>query len=191
MTPPLILASNSPRRQQLLKDAGYLFDIQISNVEEIYSPTLPLKEVPVYLSQLKAKPLENIFENHVIIAADTVVILENQLIGKPKNLQDAIQMLKLLSDKKHTVISGVTFCYRKHYHSFSEKTDVYFKQLTDNEINQYVETAKPLDKAGAYGIQEWIGLIGVERIEGDFYNVMGLPVCKLRKELDWFLQQQS
>jgi septum formation protein len=180
----LILASKSPRRQELLKNAGFQFEIRTKDTPEDYSNDLPLAEVPVYLAQKKAQALANeLTDNELLIASDTVVILDNEIIGKPLDLADAKQMLQKLSGQCHTVVTGVCLWSQKQKITFSETTLVYFKALTEPEIDYYLQTAPPLDKAGSYGIQDWLGLIGVMRIEGDFYNVMGLPVAKLYDEL--------
>jgi septum formation protein len=181
--PPLILASNSPRRQQLLHDAGLSFVVKSGNVPELYPPHLKREQVPIYLSQLKANAILPDLNNELLIAADTIVHIAGQILEKPSGIEDAITMLQHLSGKMHEVITGVTICNRHTSISFHEVTEVYFADLTKDAIEYYTETFKPYDKAGAYGIQEWIGLIGVEKINGCFYNVMGLPINKVYKEL--------
>ena len=183
----LLLASGSPRRKQLLGELGFPVDIlEVRDIEESYSPTLAPEEVPVYLSKKKAAayldyPLE---ENEIIVTADTVVILDGQVLGKPSSEKDAVNMLRALSGKSHKVVSGVTLLYKNQRTvSFATETIVTFEKLTDKEIRYYIEKFKPFDKAGAYGIQEWIGYIGVKGIEGDYYNVMGLPLHNLYKHL--------
>lgn len=183
----LILASASPRRQQLLAGLDLKFDILIPEVEEIYPESLKAEDVPVFLSELKSEAFKNQFgieKNTIVITADTVVILNDKIIGKPKNSQDAIQILQRLSGNKHTVITGVCLRDEKKLISFSALSEVYFKNLSKEEIEYYVQNYQPLDKAGAYGIQEWIGYIGIEKIEGSFYNVMGLPTRKLWEEMN-------
>jgi septum formation protein len=181
---PLILASQSPRRQQLLKSAGFDFTIQTKNVPEDYPADMPLQEVPAYLAEKKALPfLAEINSSDWVISADTVVILGHEIIGKPTDLADAFRMLRKLSGQWHEVITGVCLLSQTKKNSFSESTMVKFKLLSEAEIEHYLKEFKPLDKAGSYGIQDWIGLIGVERIEGCFYNVMGLPVSKVYQAL--------
>ncbi len=180
---PLILASKSPRRKQLLEAAGFTFTVKEKEIEEIYPSDLELKQIPDYLSKLKASAFQHELKNEIVITADTIVIIGNQSLGKPKNKAEAIEMLHSLSGKKHQVITGVTLLTRQSSHTFSETTDVYFKKLSTDEIIYYVETYKPLDKAGAYGIQEWIGYVGIEKIVGCYYNVMGLPIHRVYHEL--------
>jgi septum formation protein len=181
----LILASKSPRRQELLKNAGFQFEIRTKDTPEDYPTDLPLAEVPIYLAEKKARAFaDELTDNELLIASDTVVILGNEIIGKPLDLTDAKQMLLKLSGQCHLVITGVCLWSSTQKITFSETTWVYFKVLTDQEIDYYLQTAPPLDKAGSYGIQDWLGLIGVRRIEGDFYNVMGLPVARLYDELE-------
>jgi septum formation protein len=180
----LILASKSPRRQELLKNAGFQFEIRSKDTPEDFSADLPLTEVPVYLAQKKALAfVEELTANELLIASDTVVILGKEIIGKPLDLADAKQMLQKLSGQCHTVVTGVCLLTQNQKITFSETTLVYFKVLSEPEIDYYLQIAPPLDKAGSYGIQDWLGLIGVTRIEGDFYNVMGLPVAKLYQYL--------
>lgn len=183
----IILASKSPRRQQLLKSLGIEFSVQTIEVDEVYSDKLTKHEIPVYLAELKAEPFrDKLTDNDLLITADTVVCLENQILGKPKNRQEAIEMLQNLSNREHQVITGVCLSSKQKSHSFFSLTNVRFKQLTFDEINYYVSEFKPYDKAGAYGIQEWIGTIGITHIEGSFYNVMGLPIQKLYEEIQKF-----
>ena len=182
-----MLASGSPRRKQLLGELGFPVDIlEVRDIEESYSPTLAPEEVPVYLSKKKAAAYfdHHLEENEIIVTADTVVILDGQVLGKPSSEKDAVNMLRALSGKSHKVVSGVTLLYKNQRTvSFATETIVTFEKLTDKEIRYYIEKFKPFDKAGAYGIQEWIGYIGVKGIEGDYYNVMGLPLHNLYKHL--------
>lgn len=176
----VILASGSPRRQQFLKDLNIPFEIKLFNVEEIYSDELLGSEITDYLSELKSKPFDSILkENEIVITSDTIVWLEDKALEKPKNKEQACEMLKALSGKKHEVISSVCIKTTKFCKTINDTTIVYFSELNDEEIEYYVDIYKPYDKAGSYGIQEWIGYIGVERIEGSYYNVMGLPIHKL------------
>lgn len=183
----IILASASPRRQQLMRDAGFEFEIRLKETEEIYPETLVSTEVPVYLSRLKAAAFaDEIQEGELLITADTVVCLGAKILGKPKNREHAIEILHQLSGQKHTVVTGVCLTTRHKQQTFSSFTDVYFKELTEDEIVYYIDRYKPFDKAGAYGIQEWIGYIGIKWIDGSFYNVMGLPVQQLYTTLQSF-----
>jgi septum formation protein len=183
----IILASQSPRRQQLLKELGLNFTIEVREVDEVYPGHLQCEEIPVYLAQLKAKAFENsINGNQLVITADTIVWLNNQVLGKPADFADAFKMLQSLSGNTHTVYTGICLKSNKKEVTFWAKTDVHFKVLSDEEITYYLKTHKPYDKAGAYGIQEWIGYIGIEHIEGSYFNVMGLPVQKLYEQLKRF-----
>ena len=180
----LILASASPRRQQLMKDAGFTFEVWLKNVEEKYPQELHWENVPEYLSKVKASAFrEELKADEVLITADTVVCIHDRILGKPADRKEAISMLQELSGNRHLVVTGVSVTTRTEQLSFSSRTDVFFKHLSNEEIIFYVDTYKPFDKAGAYGIQEWIGYIGIERIEGSFYNVMGLPIQKLYETL--------
>lgn len=180
----LILASASPRRQQLMKDAGFTFEVRLKNVEEKYPQELHLENVPEYLSKVKASAFrEELKADEVLITADTVVCIHDRILGKPADRKEAISMLQELSGNRHLVVTGVSVTTRTEQLSFSSRTDVFFKHLSNEEIEFYVDMYKPFDKAGAYGIQEWIGYIGIERIEGSFYNVMGLPIQKLYETL--------
>ena len=180
----LILASASPRRQQLMKDAGFTFEVRLKNVEEKYPQELHWENVPEYLSKVKASAFrEELKADEVLITADTVVCIHDRILGKPADRKEAISMLQELSGNRHLVVTGVSVTTRTEQLSFSSRTDVFFKRLSNEEIEFYVDTYKPFDKAGAYGIQEWIVYIGIERIEGSFYNVMGLPIQKLYETL--------
>ena len=180
----LILASASPRRQQLMKDAGFTFEIRLKKIEEDYPKDLPLEKVPEYLSKVKAEAFrEELNPDEVLVTADTVVCIHDKILGKPGNRAEAIRMLQELSGNRHLVVTGVSVTTKTKQYSFSALTNVFFKTLSIEEIEYYVDVYKPFDKAGAYGIQEWIGYIGIERIEGSFYNVMGLPVQKLYETL--------
>ena len=184
----IILGSKSPRRQHLLKEIGVNFEVKVlEEIEEAYPDNLSKTEIPVYLAELKAKAFKNIIHNNtLLITADTIVWMNNRVIGKPVDKEDAIRLLKKLAGIMHQVITGVCITTVNRTTSFYAMSDVYFSKLTDEEINYYIDTFKPYDKAGAYGIQEFIGYIGVERIEGSFFNVMGLPIHKLYNELKKF-----
>lgn len=185
-----ILASQSPRRQFLLNEIGLKFEILVKPTEETYPDSLVCEEIALYVSKAKSDAFDfnELPEHALVITADTIVWLEGECIGKPIDNDDAKKMLAKLSGKKHTVATGVYFRTHDRFHSFSVNTDVYFRPLKPGEIDYYVEQFSPLDKAGAYGIQEWIGYIGVERIEGSYFNVMGLPVQRLYCELQQFLK---
>jgi septum formation protein len=180
----IILASKSPRRMELLKGLEVEFEVRGTDVEEIYPPALHREEVPRYLSRLKAESLlSSLGYDDVLITADTIVYLDGKVVEKPLDEPDAERMLSELSNKKHTVITGVTVVSRGRDLTFHDESDVWFAELKPEEIRHYVERYKPLDKAGAYGVQDFIGYMGVERIEGSYFNVMGLPVHRLWKVL--------
>ena len=185
----LILASQSPRRRQLLGDAGIEFELAPRyECEERYPAELPAVEVAEYLSRLKSEAYpEPLGEKDILLTADTIVVACDKVLGKPEDREDAIQTIKMLSGREHEVITGVTLRSATRAVSFSSHSKVNFRVLTDEEIAYYVDTYSPMDKAGAYGIQEWIGYVGIEGIEGSFYNVMGLPVQRLYCELDKFI----
>lgn len=179
----LLLASKSPRRQYLLKEAGYNFEVVSIDVEEDFPADLKRGEVAAYLAEKKAKGYTDEFNGKVLVTADTIVCVDDEVINKPADVAEATAMLKKLSGRAHTVITGVCLRTADKLHVFTEETKVYFKPLTKEEIDHYITTCKPFDKAGAYGIQEWIGYIGVEKIEGDYYNVMGFPLARFYKEI--------
>lgn len=185
----LILASNSPRRRQLLGDCGLEFMLAPKyEVDEIYPADMEAERVPEYLAGLKSDGYpELLSEGDVLITADTVVILGDRILGKPADREEAVEMIRALSGKSHTVVTGVVLRSATDRQSFSAHSKVTFRELRDEEIEYYVDTYSPLDKAGAYGIQEWIGYVAVEHIEGSFYNVIGLPVQRLYVELEKFL----
>ncbi len=179
----IILASNSPRRRELLGGLGLDFEVKvIKGVEETYPANLPKKDVASYIAVEKATAYTPA-DDELIITADTIVIVGDEILGKPHDADDACRMLRLLSGKTHQVVTGVCITTKTQQHHFSVATDVTFKQLSDAEIQFYVSRHKPFDKAGAYGIQEWIGYIGVTALNGSYYNVMGLPVQRLYEEL--------
>lgn len=183
----IILASQSPRRQQLLQDLGLQFSVQSMNVDESFPDNLPMEEIPVYLARLKASAfLPQLKNNQLVITADTIVWLDGHVLNKPADYQDAYRMLSDLSGNKHQVITGVCLLSAEKKVSFFVSTDVWFKELEDKEIRYYLDHYRPYDKAGAYGIQEWIGYIGIHHIEGSFFNVMGLPIQTLYEHLKTF-----
>jgi len=181
----LILASASPRRKELLAGLNIPFEVRlIDGIDETYPSELPINEVPLYISQKKAAAYKaNISPHTIVLTADTVVVCNEQILGKPIDEADARRMLQMLSGKTHRVITGVTLLVEGNSKSFSVATDVTFKPLSATEIDYYIRTFKPFDKAGAYGIQEWIGYIGVTAINGSYFNVMGLPVQRIYEEL--------
>ncbi len=186
----IILASRSSRRHALLRQLEIPFRMTPLDVDETYPANIKLEKVAEYISNLKAEafPPDKIKSNTIVITADTIVFVDNIILGKPKDEADAKAMLQRLSGRSHIVVTGVSVRTLKGTKSFSSVTKVYFKNLTDTEIEYYIDEYQPFDKAGAYGIQEWIGKIGVEKIEGSFYNVMGLPMQQLYKELCNFTQ---
>lgn len=184
----IILASNSPRRRQLLQQAGIPFEVIVSESDEQFPDGLPPKDAAVYIARNKALAVLARLEydkthNVPILAADTIVVLDGDIIGKPKNGAAAMVILRRLSGKKHLVITGVVIRYNEVEIAFSDITEVVFHPLSENQIKFYVENYRPFDKAGAYAIQEWIGIVGVKSINGDFYNVMGLPISRVLIEL--------
>jgi len=179
----IILASSSPRRQQFFRELDLDFIIQIKEVEEIYPKELERTEITDFLADLKSKPFTNLSKNDLLITSDTIVWLHDKALGKPKNEDEAFTMLKELSGKKHEVITSISIKSVAFQKIINDITTVYFKEITDEEINYYVKNYKPFDKAGAYGIQEWLGFIAIHKMEGSYFNVAGLPIHKLYKEL--------
>lgn len=179
----LILASNSPRRQQFFKDLKLSFVVETKGVEEIYPKELEKEAIPDYLADLKAQPFNNLSEKDLLITSDTIVWHQNKALGKPKDKREAFSILSALSGNTHAVITSVSIKSKNFQKIFNDTTLVTFKELTKEEIEYYIDNYEPFDKAGAYGIQDWIGKIGITNIEGCYFNVMGLPVQKLYKEL--------
>lgn len=179
----IVLASGSPRRQQFFRELNIDFTIQIKEVEEIYPEVLKASEITVYLAELKANAFDLLADNEIVITSDTIVWHENNALGKPKDVQEAFNMLQSLSGKTHEVITSVCFKTKNTLETITETTKVTFNSLSDEVIRYYIETYKPFDKAGSYGIQEWIGLVGIEKIEGSYTNVVGLPVDKVYQKL--------
>ena len=183
----VVLASKSPRRQALLKEIVPEFSIMLRDTAETYPPTLKGAQIVEHLANLKASAFDGeLADNQLLITADTIVWIDDMVLGKPKDRSGAIAMLRQLSGRKQTVFTGVCLKTNHKKSVFSVATDVFFRPLDDSEITYYVDTFKPFDKAGSYGIQEWIGYVGVERIEGSYFNVMGLPVQRLYQELKKF-----
>ena len=184
----IILASRSPRRQHLLHELGLKFDVVIREYEELYPEGMSGEEIARYVAHEKAASFKNeISDNEIVIAADTIVWCNNKVLGKPLNQKDAVCILKEISGNTHEVITGVSLLSKSKDFTFSESTKVTFEALSDEEINYYIDNYKPYDKAGAYGIQEWIGIIACSHIDGSYFNVVGLPVQRLYKEICRFL----
>lgn len=184
LTHNLILGSKSPRRQELLKGMGFTFVCRTKDTDENYPENISVVEVPSYLAKIKADALkESLSNNELLITSDTIVLVNNEVLGKPRNATEAIETLRKLSGKTHLVITGVALTTTSIQHTFSNTTEVSFKTMEESEIEYYVSTYRPFDKAGSYGIQEWIGYIGIEKMNGSYYSVMGLPTSKLWDEL--------
>lgn len=180
----IILASQSPRRKQLLEWAEVPFDVLVKETDESYPADLEVTTIAVHIARNKALAItQNNTINQPVLAADTIVVLENRIIGKPKDRTDAIHILSALSGKQHCVITGVVILYNGKEIAFAETTEVFFHELSQAQIEFYIDKYKPYDKAGAYAIQEWIGVVGIKAVVGDFYNVMGLPVSRVVQAL--------
>ena len=183
----IILASQSPRRKQLMEMAELEFDILIADVDETNPPGMPGEQVPEFLARKKADAVSHLVNDAIVIAADTIVLLDHHILGKPTDSAHAITIIKQLSGRMHRVVTGVCIRKAEKEKCFSVTTEVYFRMLTDAQIEHYVSHYKPFDKAGAYAIQEWIGVTGIEKINGDYYNVMGLPIGDVIVALKEFL----
>jgi len=176
----IILASKSPRRSFLMKEAGFEFEVKTREIDESYPSEMPVEEVAEFLAKKKADGVMDFMENEeIIITSDTVVILNNKIYGKPKDKADAMQMLREISGTMHRVITGVCIRSREREVAFSDVAEVYISEMTDAEIEYYIDHCKPFDKAGSYGIQEWLGYVKVARINGSYATVMGLPVHRV------------
>lgn len=171
----LLLASKSPRRKELLSSLGYFFECVSVDCDEVYSSSIPIEQVAMYLSQLKADSFRELGNDEVLLTADTIVVLGEKVLGKPKNEEEAKQMLKMLSGREHQVFTGITIKTRTEKMTEGDCAKVYFDSISDDEIEFYLEKYAPYGKAGAYGIQDWIGMSKVKKIEGSFYTIMGLP----------------
>jgi len=185
----IILASQSPRRQQLLKDMGLNFEVRTDkDIEELFPENLKEQEIATYLAELKFDAYQSgLAENEILITADTIVCIDGLMLGKPKDKKHAIEMLECLSGKSHFVYTGITVGNNINKITSYDSSEVFFKKLSSDEIEWYIDTFKPYDKAGSYGVQEWIGYVGIEKIIGSFYNVMGLPTQKLFDTLKLFV----
>ena len=180
----IILASQSPRRKQLLEWAEFPFDIVVKETDESYPENVSMDEIAVHIARNKALAIKSTVDVSLpILAADTIVVLEGLIIGKPKDREDAVNILSSLSGKQHQVITGVVILHNEKEMAFAETTEVFFHELSRAQIEFYIDNYKPYDKAGAYAIQEWIGVVGIKNIHGDFYNVMGLPVSRVVQAL--------
>ncbi len=175
----LILASKSPRRKHLLELAAVDFELITKDTDESFPAEMPVEQVPEYIALQKALAIQKDYPDRIILAADTVVVLHNEIIGKPTDRADAIRILTALEGQTHSVITGVVLASKDEIVSFSDTTEVQFNPLTLSQIEFYIDQYKPYDKAGAYAIQEWIGVVGIKKINGCFYNVMGLPISKV------------
>ncbi len=181
--PKIILASKSPRRQELLRLMDIDFRIVLKDVDESYPEHLSPEEIAIYIAEKKAKAFDETVDDEIVLTADTIVSIDGHILGKPETKAHAVEMLQMLSGKVHRVVTGVCLLYKHQYNLFHDLSEVFFRPLTIDEINFYVDKYQPLDKAGAYGIQEWIGLIGIQRINGSYTNVVGLPTEKLYQQL--------
>ena len=180
----IVLASQSPRRKQLLEWAEIAFDVIVKETDESYNATMSIMEVPVHIARNKALAVQHeLTHDRIILAADTIVVLDGRIIGKPADREHAIEILMDLSGNRHEVITGVVLRKGDFEVAFADRTEVYFHLLSRQEVEFYIDKYKPYDKAGAYAIQEWIGVVGIKSINGDFYNVMGLPVSRVVREL--------
>jgi septum formation protein len=180
----ITLGSQSPRRKELFAGLNLPFSMEVREVDELFSAGMNPIEVPEFLAVLKTVPFKSDFKaKHLLITADTIVLIDNQVLGKPLDYEHAFEMLRQLSGRKHVVITGVCITSANKQITFSDHTDVWFKSLTDDEIDYYLTHYHPYDKAGSYGVQEWIGYVAIEKIEGSYFNVMGLPIQRLYEEL--------
>jgi septum formation protein len=183
----LILASNSPRRKQILNDAGFDFTVSVKEIDESFSTEIPVNMVAEYLAKKKAEAFSEISDQIIVLTADTIVAVDNLILNKPADKNGAADMLKKLSGRTHVVHTGVCLRVGNIENSFTDTTIVSFKSLTDNEIDYYIETCKPFDKAGAYGVQDFIGMVGIDKIEGSYFTVMGLPIHRVYEALQPYI----
>ncbi|MBT3444775.1 MAG: septum formation protein Maf [Flavobacteriaceae bacterium] len=187
----IILASGSPRRRDFLESLNIPFEVQTFSVDETFPTVLQGKEIAEYIVQQKSNPFNKLVKaRQIIITADTIVWCDNRYLGKPQDKLTAREMLSFLSGKSHEVITSVGFLTSQKFEKLTETTRVYFKDLSDREIDYYIETASPLDKAGAYGIQDWIGAIGITKIEGSYTNVVGLPLAQVKEKITLLVQEE-
>jgi septum formation protein len=194
LSKPLVLASNSPRRKEIMHNAGYEFTVKVIPTDESFSADMPVEEVPVFLARTKAECFRENLQDEIILCADTVVIIDQEnrtsnILNKPADHTEAKAMLRMLSGRVHRVITGVCVMTAEETIGFADTSYVHFKELTDWEIDYYIDRCKPFDKAGAYGVQDFIGMIGIPKIEGSFYTVMGLPIHRVYEALEKYLVQ--
>lgn len=183
----ILLASKSPRRKELLAGLNISFEVATLEIDELFPEKLSMEEIPVFLAKLKAEPFKSEMDTRtLVITADTIVWIDGEVLGKPLDHPHAVEMLRKLSGRKHTVVTGVVLTSRTKQVAFYFSTDVWFKELSDEEIEYYLALYHPYDKAGSYGVQEWIGYIAIDKIDGSYFNVMGLPVQRLYEELRQF-----
>jgi septum formation protein len=182
-TRPLILASSSPRRQFLMKEAGFQFKVESPDIDESFPGDMNVYQVPKFLAESKARVFAGRISNEIVIASDTVVILHTKILNKPKDRSEAISMLTDLSGQTHVVITAVCLFSKEKIDTFDDHTEVTFKKLSRSEIEFYIDTWKPFDKAGAYGAQDWLGMVGIEKINGSYFTVMGMPMHKVYSHL--------
>ena len=187
LSKPLILASNSPRRKEIMHNAGFEFSVKVIHTDEAFPADMPVEEVPAFLARNKAECFRKNLSNEIVLCADTVVVIENEIINKPNDAEDARRMLRLLSNRMHWVITGVCIMTEAETITLADTTHVSFKALSDWEIEYYIHKCQPFDKAGSYGVQDFIGMIGIDKIEGSFYTVMGLPIHRVYQELEKYL----
>ncbi|HWA33016.1 MAG TPA: Maf family nucleotide pyrophosphatase [Cyclobacteriaceae bacterium] len=180
---PLILASTSPRRQFLMKEAGFEFRVEKPDADESFPDYMPVEMVPRFLAEKKAEAFKSRLKDEIVMTADTVVIINGKILNKPADTTEAINMLTALSGKTHKVITAVCLLSQEKQDLFHDTTKVTFKNLTSDEIEFYIDTCKPFDKAGSYGAQDWLGMVGIEKINGSYFNVMGLPMHKVYRHL--------
>lgn len=184
---PLLLASGSPRRKEILAAAGFSFEVEVRPTNESFDPNLPIEEIPVFLARQKLSQFDD-KKDTIVMCADTIVAIDEQVLNKPENKEEAMAMLRQLSGKNHKVITGVAIKLNDQTSSFYDLTEVTFKKLSEDECNFYVDNWKPFDKAGGYGVQEFMGMVGIESLTGSYYNVMGLPIHKVYEELKSFVR---
>lgn len=191
LSKPLVLASNSPRRREIMHHAGYEFTVKVIPTDESFSEEMPVEEVPVFLAHTKAECFRENLQDEIILCADTVVIIDqdnkSNILNKPADHAEAKEMLRLLSGRVHRVVTGVCIMTAEETIGFADTSFVHFKKLSDWEIDYYIERCRPLDKAGAYGVQDFIGMIGIPKIEGSFYTVMGLPIHRVYEVLEKYV----
>lgn len=193
LSKPLVLASNSPRRKEIMHNAGYEFTVKVIPTDESFSEEMPVEEVPVFLARTKAECFRESVQDEIILCADTVVIIEQEnikkskILNKPADAAEAKEMLRMLSGRVHRVITGVCVMTADETIGLADTSYVHFKELSDWEIDYYIERCKPFDKAGAYGVQDFIGMIGIPKIEGSFYTVMGLPIHRVYEVLEKYV----